>query len=789
MIDLLRTFLYQYIDLIISETTFEFSKLIDVLDINVILDNESFKTDFETLEQFYKEWEKNPNLSISIDLTTQGKMWTFYLEKVLAAYLEKIILNADYIIKFIVAVNILLVKIVFLWITPLTFWAVPTVFLFISGIILLFFIKPNGLNLKIWNRAKFLFLIALIYQSLLLSIFFYFFYNGLLLKVGYSLAFTSAYNISLIKLLAQFFVIASLLITLFFFVDFYKKNLLIIKPELVVILFFLGFGSNMVFFQNDLFSLFLYFEIISFCIYGLLFLQKWTNAQLHALIWYVLFSLWVSTCYILGTAFYISAYSTSTNLAYFWTVAKVEHINNLVENSTEVGHIYISDYFVWFPNILNIFMEHLQNDFEGILALTFILIYFLFKIGVGPFYTWTVEVYNACPTSTLFVVSILPKLIYFPMLFYILFFCFIEYWAYWSTLLLIIGIITIFIGAFGILLTDKLKEIYAWSSITHSGNLLIMLATLSSSTLTFLSFYLFSYYLTSFGFIALILCLKNRYTGKFIKSINEFGSLNLLNTTFQLSAIVILASAAGFTPFVSFFMKFSVLTLTAYHSSIFLLLVIGLLNIVGSIAYLRILRNLVGNNLNLFISWTRDNSVYSIELKVTYWMALIFNFLIIFITFGFIFYKDFLLSVNFFHQPIFISEECLEISFLKYLSSFRSMNTYLSDINICVYDYCQLGSKDQMPERDYCNPKYTDEASKALCDLYQQKQDILQRVKLHLECKDGRVVLNNMSLPSPAVADSLVAEAFVRIACHALNATEDDYYPAQLFAYATLARH
>jgi len=150
----------------------------------------------------------------------------------------------------------------------------PTVFLFVSGVILLFFIKPNGLNLRIWNKAKIIFFIALVYQVLLIVIFFYFFYNGFLLKVGYSLAFNSAYNISLIKLLAQFFVIASLLMTLFFFTDFYKKNLLIIKPELVIILFFLGFGSNMAFFQNDLFSLFLYFEIISFCIYGLLFLQK-----------------------------------------------------------------------------------------------------------------------------------------------------------------------------------------------------------------------------------------------------------------------------------------------------------------------------------------------------------------------------------------------------------------------------------------------------------------------------------------------------------------------------------
>jgi len=55
MIDFIRTFLQQYIDLIIVETTVEFSKLIDILDINLLLKNESFNTDIETLEQFYKE--------------------------------------------------------------------------------------------------------------------------------------------------------------------------------------------------------------------------------------------------------------------------------------------------------------------------------------------------------------------------------------------------------------------------------------------------------------------------------------------------------------------------------------------------------------------------------------------------------------------------------------------------------------------------------------------------------------------------------------------------------------
>jgi NADH:ubiquinone oxidoreductase subunit 2 (subunit N) len=133
-------------------------------------------------------------------------------------------------------------------------------------------------------------------------------------KIG---AFYLPFNLGLSKLICSFLILISILITLLFYLDFYEKIILNIKPEFCSILLFLGFGSTMAFLQNDLFSFFLYFEIISFCIYGLLFLHKRTNAQLHSLVRYVLLSLWVSTCYIFGLAFYLISCKTSTTLFNF----------------------------------------------------------------------------------------------------------------------------------------------------------------------------------------------------------------------------------------------------------------------------------------------------------------------------------------------------------------------------------------------------------------------------------------------------------------------------------------
>lgn len=81
-------------------------------------------------------------------------------------------------------------------------------------------------------------------------------------------------DINFIKLVLIDIVLIVLYITNEVIKFFYEKNLSQIKGELAILSLFLGFGVIMSLFQNDLFSIFLYLEIVSFCIYGFLFLQK-----------------------------------------------------------------------------------------------------------------------------------------------------------------------------------------------------------------------------------------------------------------------------------------------------------------------------------------------------------------------------------------------------------------------------------------------------------------------------------------------------------------------------------
>lgn len=627
MIKIILNFIEYNFDIYLETMVFELYKLVDVVNFNVVEPYISFYV--KEMKSIHEVHFPNSPMCFRINDFRFAEQILFEVKKF------------NLFAKFILIMNLFFVKMFFFKITNVTFWLIPNLFILLFAIVLLFFSKPNGINIHIWKLSIKAIFIIFIFQLLLLYIFITFYNAGIILKVGLSGAFNLPFNLSLAKLISFLIILFCILITLFIYLDFYAKNLLMIKIELCSILFFLGFGCGMVFLQNDLFSLFLYFEIISFCIYGLLFLQKWTNSQLHSLIRYVLFSLWISTCYIVGIAFYISAFNSSTNLFEFKNFDAFSFENNLYYNNDMIFLI--------------------TQDFEIILALTFLLIYFFFKLGVGPFYTWTIEVYNSCTTGTLLAVSLIPKLIYLPILFFILFFNFIEYYHYWTNVLFIFGFLTVFIGSFGILITDKLKEIYGWSSLVHTGNLLLILSCLSHLTLSFLMFYLISYFIISLGFILLILSMWNTYTGWFIKTIFEFNAINHLNSNFYLISLILLSSASGFTPFLSFFMKFSLLNLMAEYHGIILTILIGLLNIIGSIAYLWILWNIIGFNAEKFDHWSKDLTFLNVNVILTYWINLLLNFICFFIIFSFIFYKDFLEYFNYFSTPFVISETNYQI--------------------------------------------------------------------------------------------------------------------------------
>ncbi|GAA5155610.1 NADH-quinone oxidoreductase subunit NuoN [Pseudonocardia eucalypti] len=140
-------------------------------------------------------------------------------------------------------------------------------------------------------------------------------------------------------------------------------------------------------------------------------------------------------------------------------------------------------------------------------GLALLLIGLLFKAAVGPFHTWTPDVYQGAPTPVTAFMSAATKVAAFGAILRVLSVGFAATRWEWRGVLWAVAIISMVIGAvIGLTQTD-VKRMVAYSSIAHAGFILIGAIAITEKGLSGTLFYLLTYGFTSlavFGVISLV---------------------------------------------------------------------------------------------------------------------------------------------------------------------------------------------------------------------------------------------------------------------------------------------
>ncbi|MFN2494915.1 MAG: NADH-quinone oxidoreductase subunit NuoN [Pseudonocardiaceae bacterium] len=140
-------------------------------------------------------------------------------------------------------------------------------------------------------------------------------------------------------------------------------------------------------------------------------------------------------------------------------------------------------------------------------GLALLVIGLLFKASVGPFHTWTPDVYQGAPTPVTAFMAACTKVAAFGGMLRVLTVAFAATEWEWRGVLWGIAIISMVIGAvLGLTQTD-IKRMIAYSSVAHAGFLLVGAIALSAEGLSGTMFYLLAYGFTTvavFGVITLV---------------------------------------------------------------------------------------------------------------------------------------------------------------------------------------------------------------------------------------------------------------------------------------------
>ena len=325
-------------------------------------------------------------------------------------------------------------------------------------------------------------------------------------------------------------------------------------------------GSMLTATANNLILIFLGLELISIPSYLLLYLVRNDTQGQEAATKYFFLSILSSAILLYGLSFHYGI-AGSTNL---------ETLTTVFRNSAQ-------------PTTLSL------------IAMVLILGGLAFKLAAFPFHFYAPDVYQGTAPLTAGLLAFIPKAAGVIALLRLFSYGVIGIESRTSSIVLLLGVVSMTVGNVLALRQDHLRRILAYSSIAHAGYMLLAIAvgfhhspdSLFEGNQTLL-FYLVSYALATIGTFGVLSYFSRQ--GNTIDHIDQLAGLVYTHPLAAHCMAIFLFSLMGIPPFMGFWAKFSVLSGTLnyafyWENSHFLYAtVIGAINAaIAAFYYLRII--------------------------------------------------------------------------------------------------------------------------------------------------------------------------------------------------------
>ncbi len=156
----------------------------------------------------------------------------------------------------------------------------------------------------------------------------------------------------------------------------------------------------------------------------------------------------------------------------------------------------------------------------------------------------------------------------------------------WQQIIVLLSILSMFLGAFAAIGQHDFKRLLAYSSIAHMGYALIGLAAGTEFGVQSVLEYMTIYITMNIGVFAILMSMQRDG-----QSVTEIASLKMVSETDPGKAIallILLFSLAGVPPMLGFFAKFEVLRAAIDADLIYLAIMGVLASVIGAFYYLKI---------------------------------------------------------------------------------------------------------------------------------------------------------------------------------------------------------
>jgi NADH-quinone oxidoreductase subunit N len=295
---------------------------------------------------------------------------------------------------------------------------------------------------------------------------------------------------------------------------------------------------------DHLLSIYISLEVSSYSLYILVALRKNQSFGLEAGIKYFLVGTFASAVMLFGMAL---LYSTS-------------------------GTTYLTDMARVLPGII--------NRPGVVIGLLFTLGGFFFKLAVFPFHFWAPDTYQGAANQVAAYIATASKVAAIAVILRVTAFAG-QGSVYLVHILVVLSVVSMTLGNLAAIVQKDLKRLLAFSTIAHSGYVLLGILVLSPAGYSGAIFYALALLLMKFTAFMVIVELAS--DGRNLQ-IEELAGLHRRSPILALALMVSLFSLAGIPPTIGFAGKFLVFV-AAIEKGYIALVIIAMINVVVSLYY------------------------------------------------------------------------------------------------------------------------------------------------------------------------------------------------------------
>jgi len=354
--------------------------------------------------------------------------------------------------------------------------------------------------------------------------------------------------------------------------------------EYALIIVFILCGAVFLISTGDLISVFLSIELQSYGLYILSTLYRDSESSTASALTYFLLG-GLSSCFILLGSALLYVNSGTTNLDNIYVISSISEIEN------------VATLTYWYqPYYLH-------------LSLIILSVGFLFKVSAAPFHFWSPDVYDGIPTVVTTYVAIIAKISIFAFFLELVFYTEYSYLNFsWKSILLISSLFSLVIGSVLGLTQFRIKRLFAYSTISHVGFILLALSINKAESIQAYIFYILQYSLSNLnafmilvtiGFSLYLYVYKEKEEKNLvdvnnspIQLISQIKGYFYINSYLAISLAITLFSFVGVPPLMGFFAKQMVLSAALDNGYVFMTLVAILTSVIGAGYYLSLIKEI-----------------------------------------------------------------------------------------------------------------------------------------------------------------------------------------------------